>query len=211
MSNGMNADSVRFTPSEASADGPIEMVCAAQFAPWHGIDRLLAGMAMASPDVRQNVVLHLAGEGDVIAQYKAFVQEFGLENQVRFYGRLTSEQLTPLFARSHIAIGSLAMHRIGLEQLAVLKNREYCLRGIPFVFAGEDMDFPAALPFVRQLPSGDEPLALEPLLAFARSCAAEAGLRQRAREYGETQLPWTRKMADLAPFLGSLVRKSSAR
>ena len=204
MPNGMNAESIAFTPFKRSGEAEIEMVCAAQFAQWHGIDRILAGMALADDATRQGVLLHLAGEGDVVASYKQFVDEFKLGAHVRFYGRLNADELTPLFERSHIAIGSLALHRIGLEQLAVLKNREYCLRGIPFVFAGTDLDFPAELPFVHTFAANDDPVSLASLREFAVTSSANGALREQARSYGEHQLSWRRKMKQLANFLGSL-------
>jgi glycosyltransferase involved in cell wall biosynthesis len=204
MPNGMNAESIEFTPHVPSGEAAIEMVCAAQYAPWHGIDRILAGMALAEPSARDGVLLHLAGEGDVVASYKSFVAEFGLDEHVRFHGRLTAEQLTPLFARSHIAIGSLALHRINLRQLAVLKNREYCLRGIPFVFAGEDLDFTGDLPFVKTFSANDEPISLTALRDFATATAGDPHLRQQARAYGEHQLSWRTKMKGLSTFLASL-------
>jgi glycosyltransferase involved in cell wall biosynthesis len=204
MSNGMNAESVQFTPHMPSGETTVELVCAAQYAPWHGIDRVLAGMAMADEVTRNGVLLHLAGEGEIVASYKRFVDEFGLAKHVRFHGRLSAEQLAPLFERSHVAIGSLALHRIGLRQLAVLKNREYCLRGIPFVFAGEDVDFPSDLPFVSTLPANDDPIPLTALREFAQRTSAQPTLRQDARAYGEHQLAWRNKMKGLASFLGSL-------
>lgn len=204
MPNGMNGESVTFTPFRPSGEATFEMVCAAQYAPWHGIDRLLAGMALADPSTRDGVLLHLAGDGDVVASYQSFVDEFALGAHVRFHGRLTADELTPLFERSHIAIGSLALHRLGLAQLAVLKNREYCLRGIPFVFAGEDMDFPPDLPFVATVPATDEPISLAALREFGAQCSAERDLRMQTRRYGEQQLAWRTKMRGLATFLTSL-------
>ena len=204
MPNGMNAESIVFTPFAPSGKANIEMVCAAQFAQWHGIDRVLAGMAMADASTRDGVLLHLAGEGEVVASYRSFVQEFGLSENVRFHGRLTADELTPLFARSHIAIGSLALHRIGLRQLSVLKNREYCLRGIPFVFAGKDLDFPETLPFVDTFAANDDPIPLATLRAFAGRVSGDPGLRATVRAYGEEHLSWHTKMKELAAFFESL-------
>ncbi len=204
MSNGINAESVEFTPFTGMSDAGLEMVCAAQYAPWHGIDRLLAGIAIASESDRDGVLLHLAGEGDVLNSYRTFVSEFGISNNVRFYGRLGAAELAPLFARSHIAVGSLALHRIGLTQLAVLKNREYCLRGIPFVFAGNDVDFSDTLPFVHTVPANDSPVSLNELRRFAARTQGQSGIRKDARSYGELNLSWNRKMAQLAEFLRTL-------
>jgi glycosyltransferase involved in cell wall biosynthesis len=204
MSNGMNAESVAFTPFKASGEAQVEMVCAAQYAQWHGIDRLLAGIAIADEATRDGVLLHLAGEGEIVASYRSFVEDFGIAKHVRFHGRLTAEQLTPLFERSHVAIGSLALHRIGLQQLAVLKNREYCLRGIPFVFAGEDMDFGAELPFVSTFAANDEPISLAAIREFVAQTSFTPQLRSEIRAYGEQQLAWRTKTKGLAGFLGSL-------
>jgi glycosyltransferase involved in cell wall biosynthesis len=206
MSNGMNAESVPFTPAAhtTGASGIVEMICAAQFAHWHGIDRILAGMALTDPGQRNRMLLHLAGEGDVVPAYRDFVREFGLGGQVNFHGRLSRDELTPLFARSRIAIGSLALHRIGLSQLAVLKNREYCLRGIPFVFAGEDVDFDSSLPFVRTFAQSDDPILPSDLLQFAEEAGKSGGTRAGIRKYGEERLSWRTKMRGLAEFLSTL-------
>lgn len=207
MSNGIDPDSLPLSPASSKTD-EINLLCAAQFAPWHGIDRLIEGLSLL-PD-RRGIRLHLAGEGGELTRYRLLVEKNGLENHVIFHGRVDSAQLEELGKICQVAIGSLALHRLGLTQFCVLKNREYCLRGIPFVYAGEDVDFSPDLPFVRVFPANDEPIDFAKLIDFALWVTARPLIREEARHYALTHLSWYRKVEGLVKFLQAVHRKRAS-
>jgi hypothetical protein len=110
----------------------------------------------------------------------------------------TGRALDELFDHSDIAIASLGMHRIGLESASSLKTREYCARGIPFVFAGTDDSFKESFPFALRIPVGDDPVDLSKVLADYQTMLGQiddpAG---QMRSYAFANLSWHTRMSEI--------------
>ncbi len=207
MPNGADAQSIPFTPPVLAADR-VELLCVASFYPWHGIDRLIVGFA-AEPEV-QNVHLHLVGDGPTLPDVRQLAEQAGVSARVHFHGAVPVRELGPWYAKAHVAIGSLAPHRVGLRELAALKHREYALRGIPMVLAGGDADFPATLPWLRQLVADDSWISPRTLRAMALAWSNPARRRQ-IRAWAEANITWEVKMPRLIEFLdGCRVRNTRA-
>ncbi len=190
----------------ALPDEAIHMLCAAHFSPWHGVDRLLHGMA--AYDGPQRFILHLAGIGESLPQYLDLVRRLNLENQVRFHGRLDQDELYKLAATCHLGVGSLARHRAGMAEHAALKHREYCLQGLPFFFGGRDVDFDPLPDFALSVPQNDAPIDMAPLAALARLPEEHPEVRALMRRYGEEHLSWRSKCGRLHEFLHNCAARS---
>jgi len=207
MSNGIDTASIsmmipHYHPNE------LHLFCASHFSSWHGIDRLIKGFAQF--ENRSSITLHLAGEGPEVKRYEEMVQQYHLEERVIFHGRLNKNQIDQITQYCQIAIGSLALHRIHLNQFCVLKNREYCLRGIPFVYAGEDVDFHPDLPFIRIFPANEEPIDVQVLVDFADEIKRHPEIREQERKYAIDHLQWNKKIKQLVGFLDGLVSVGSS-
>jgi glycosyltransferase involved in cell wall biosynthesis len=205
MPNGADPATIPFTPPQL-APGRVDLVCVASFYPWHGIDRLIAGFA-AEPEVR-DVHLHLVGDGVAMAGLQRLAHDLGVADRVHAHGRQPVQALDPWYAKAHVAIGSLAPHRVGLRELAALKHREYALRGLPMVLGGGDADFPASLPWLRVLPADDSPVSPRALRAFALGWT-DVRRRGQIRQWAETHLSWSVKVPPLIDFLQTIAAGSS--
>lgn len=202
IANGRSPEGL--PPCDGPADAnEIHLFCAARFAPWHGMDRIIDGLAAYSGPVP--VMLHLAGDGDVLGTYRQRVENQVLQDKVVFHGHLGREDLTRLAECCHAALGSLAYHRIGLGEISALKHREYAVQGIPFVYAGKDMDFPPNLPFVHVVTLDESPVNIEAIVRFALATHATKDQRCDERKYAMEHLGWNIKMAALGTFLESIV------
>jgi glycosyltransferase involved in cell wall biosynthesis len=197
MPNGADPRTIPFT-TPALATDRVDLLCVASFYPWHGIDRLIVGFA-AEPDV-QDVHLHLVGDGPTLPALRTLVHEAGLTHRVHFHGHVPVKDLGAHYAKAHVAIGSLAPHRVGLRELAALKHREYVLRGLPMILAGGDADFTSALPWFRQLPADDSPVSPRMVRALAHAWSHEARRRQ-IRQWAESHVSWDAKIPALLTFL----------
>lgn len=199
MPNGCDAADVTPIPRAApDPTGRVRVGVAATFAPWHGVERLLHGMAQ--PNGRR-IVLDLAGHGVELPRYRALAESLGLADRVRVHGHLEPPALRALASRWHVALGTLRAHVLHLTEVSALKHREYCLQGMPFLFAGADPDFPPGLPFVEIVPSTDAPIAPEAVLALADRAARVPRLHEAARVYGATRITWDAKAGNLVDFL----------
>ncbi|WP_167815927.1 glycosyltransferase, partial [Methanocorpusculum sp. GPch4] len=129
----------------------IHVLCVAVVALWHGIDRLIRGMHEYSGD--KTINLHIVGDGPELQNLKSLTSELHLESHVIFHGFKSGADLDAMFDQCHIAIGGLADFRRGLKEVSLLKNREYCARGIPFVLVAKDIDFPDEWAYTLHVPA----------------------------------------------------------
>lgn len=128
--------------------------------PWHGTDKLV-DLARRLPDWRLDLV------GPTSADLP------GLPSNIHAHGLLDTDAYQPLLEAADVALGSLAMHRAGINEASPLKVREYLGAGLPSVIGYRDTDFPDGADFLLQLPNtGDNMTQAAALLpAFAERWA----------------------------------------
>ncbi|MEZ4287925.1 MAG: glycosyltransferase [Polyangiales bacterium] len=144
----------------------------------------------------------MAGDGPASSELKALAETRGLTDEVVFHGIVRGRALDALFDRADIAVGSLAMHRIGLEQTSSLKNREYCARGIPFIAATDDVSFCDAN-FMLRVPEGEAPIDILSVMNASRDVLSDVVATARSmRQFAQTQLSWKKRMAEVLDVVG---------
>ena len=63
---------------------------------------------------------------------------------------------------------------MGLTEASVLKAREYCAWGIPFIITCTDPDFSDDFPFILRIPADETPVDLETVIEFAHSACKDS-------------------------------------
>jgi len=96
--------------------------------PWQGVDKLLF-LAHAFPDMG----IHIIG-------YDHIDGVNSLPDNIKLYGYLKTEEYREILAGMDCAIGSLALHRIKLNESSPLKTRECLALGLPMVLPYKDTD-----------------------------------------------------------------------
>jgi glycosyltransferase involved in cell wall biosynthesis len=203
IGNGFDVASVPARQPPAYTGDDLHLLCVANVSRWHGLDRLFRGLATYNETPK--VILHIAGDGAELPHLQQLTDELGISDRVVFHGFITGEALDALFDQCHLAVGSLGNHRKGLTQTSELKGREYCARGIPYITACGDPDFPADFPYILHLPPDESPIKIDQVLAFAKEVCADPDHPQRMRRYAEEHLDWSVKMKKLKDFLEALV------
>lgn len=173
---------------------------------WHGLDRLLKGLA----DYQGNIPweLHIAGVAGYSIQ--KLVQTLKVTDHVFFHGYVTGKDLDMLFDISDLAIGTLGMHRKKLSQGSTLKVREYMARGIPFMISYEDGDLSPHLPYVFTAPPDDSPIDMYEVTRFTKELYSTHGneLSGNMRTYALEHIDYRVKIRKLMNFILSLSRSS---
>lgn len=93
---------------------------------WHGIDKIHQ-LAKKLP----NFDFHVVGTNEI-------------DNPVvnlKQYGFLNENEYLKIINKSDVAIGTLALHRKGMNEACPLKTREYLKYGIPTIIGYKDSDF----------------------------------------------------------------------
>lgn len=208
IGNGINVKSCSLRQPPKFNNHKIDLLFVASVNRWHGLDRLIQGLAIYNGPTK--ITLHIAGDGTELPTIQKLTNELGIANQVIFYGFKTGEDLDLLFNTCHIAVGSLGMHRIGLTEASILKAREYCSRGIPYIIACADPDFQDDFPYIYRIPSDESPVDIEKVIEFAKRVYADPYHPQKMRAYAVEHLDWSVKMKKLKTFLETLVDESKS-
>lgn len=206
IGNGIQVSSVPVrTPPEYDGKN-LDLLCVAQVAKWHGLDRLIRGMADYNGNV--NVRLHIVGDGSELVNLKKLVTDLKLGDSVFFHGFKTGKELDAFFDKCHIAVGSVGAHRKGVTETSELKAREYCARGIPFFCSVPDADFPEDFPYALRVPSVEETIDMNKILTFVKSVCCDQRHPHIMREYALENLDWSIKMKRLVGFLERIISSS---
>lgn len=203
--NGIDVNSVPIRTPTPFDGKNLDLLCVAQVAKWHGLDRLIKGIAQYRGNV--NVRLHVVGDGSEISYLKRLVAGHKLENSVIFHGFKTGKELDGFFDKCHIAVGSIGTHRKGMVQTSQLKTREYCARGIPFCFSAEDDDFSSEMPYVFRVPADESSIDVSGLVCFTSNILADPQHSSKMRNYAQEHLDWKVKTRRLVRFLNEVLLK----
>lgn len=168
---GNGIDLARIEPREPlEPSGCINLVCAANYEYWHGMDRMLYGLhEYHAQRGERKVQLHLAGGGSALGLLKKLADKLGLSESVSFYGPLASEELDRLYDACDLGIECLGVHRRNSAGYVTtsIKSKEYLAKGLPFIFAGSlDVADPILDEYVLQVPSDDSPIDINEIVRF---------------------------------------------
>ena len=169
ISNGIDFDSVRMKKGSHHPANELHLIGVAEIHRWHGFDRVIRGLAdyYATPK-ETKVFFHVVGyffSPVEEAEITEIIKTHHLEPYVILYGKKHGKELDEIFDQCDFGIGSLGRHRVGIEHIKTLKNREYAARGIPFVYSETDTDFDK-MPYVLKVPANETAVKIEDIIQF---------------------------------------------
>lgn len=171
--------------------------------PWVGIDILLNSLAGYSGSRKLKVYL----VGPLSEEVSALVSQNNLSETVVLTGEKRGKELDAYFDECHIAIGTLAMQRVQLNEHSSLKVLEYASRGIPFVISYEETNFAPVkdfAPYYLQTTYNGKSIDLNTVVSFAEKVAQNPSHPQEMRSLAEQYLDFSVKMKGLKDFLETL-------
>ena len=171
ISNGIDFDSVPIKQIINDTSKELNLIGVAEIHKWHGFDRLVKGLAAyyAQPQeytVRFHIVGYFYSEENE-KEFRQFIADKGMESYVILYGKKHGKELDDIFNMCDFGVGSLGRHRVGIQKIKTLKNREYAARGIPFTYSETDSDFDER-PYVLKAPADETPVDISSIINFYR-------------------------------------------
>lgn len=169
ISNGIDFNSVKVKTIVNDTSKELNLIGVAEIHRWHGFDRLIKGLSLyySQPHdliVRFHVVGYFFSTGFEVA-FNKIISDHHMEEYVILYGKKHGEELDDLFNKCDFGIGSLGRHRVGIDKIKTLKNREYAARGIPFIYSETDSDFDRR-PYVLKVPADESPVNIHEIISF---------------------------------------------
>lgn len=190
VANGVDVDSIAPTAFVPFDGRELRLAfMASSHAVWHGTDRLLAMLRTyrGKVPIRVDMVGHGSGTPGT-------EERVGPAATIFHHGMRSGADLDAVLAGATVGVSTLAFHRTGLRQAAVLKTREYLARGLPTVIGYDDVDVPDDTPFVLRVSKDDAPLSAEALLAFAERVSSRRDLAKDVRGFASAALDWRVKI-----------------
>jgi glycosyltransferase involved in cell wall biosynthesis len=211
INNGIQLDDVKIKKEKKK--NYLNLLSIAHMGFWHGYDRIIKGLyEYYKTNPEKEIYYHCVGEGSDLENLKTLVRKLSLEKYVIFHGTKTGEDLDKVIDECDIALGSLGFHRTGLTGGSPLKAREYCARGIPFVIAYEDWDFPETFPFVYRIPKDDTPVDVSQVIKWYENLIKEhPNYSMDMRRYAEENLSWDAKMKPVIEKIKELAEEKERK
>ena len=193
ISNGIDFDSVKMKTTINDTSKELNLIGVAEIHEWHGFDRLVKGLAEYYSNPQSYFVkFHVVGyffSTEIENEFKKIISDNHMEDFVILYGKKHGEELDRLFNKCDFGIGSLGRHRVGIDKIKTLKNREYAARGIPFIYSETDSDFDTR-PYVLKVPADESPVIIEDIIDFyKRNSMSPIQIRDSIKE-----LSWKHQM-----------------
>jgi hypothetical protein len=143
---GDGIDLEEVAPLPPAGNGTPILVCfATKPFPWIALDKIFF-LASKFPSWRIEIIGLSLDQGNWI----------NVPDNVLFHGFLGKDVYHQILASADVAIGTLGLHRIGLNEMAPLKLREYLAYGLPSITAYRDTDFYEGAPFILDLPNEED-------------------------------------------------------
>lgn len=172
ISNGIDFDNVKMKTTINDTSKELNLIGVAEIHEWHGFDRLVKGLADYYSKPQDYIVrFHVVGyffSSVIENDFKAIISSYHLEKYVILHGKQHGEELDELFNLCDFGIGSLGRHRVGIQKIKTLKNREYAARGIPFIYSETDNDFDNK-PYVLKAPADETTIDIDSIISFYRN------------------------------------------
>lgn len=207
IGNGIDVDSIPLRNPPLYDGTELSLIFVSGYpSPWHGVDRIIRGIANYSGSV--NINLYIIGP--VVPEVKSLVNKLRVKKNVLFLGCQYGEELDRWFDICHIAVGCLGVHRKKMNQATALKTREYIARGIPFILSEQDIDLinkKDISPYYLKVQTNDEAINIEKVLKFADKVLHINKHNMNMREFAKQNLDMSVKMKELKDFFMTLLSR----
>lgn len=198
ISNAINFSDIPVKPRVNDTRSVFTFVAVAEMQAWHGLDRMIRGLAAYKGD--RAARFHIVGEapGSEKKLLLRLAQKLSLADTVLFHGGLAGEELHRIVHAADMGIASLGRHRCGISHIKTLKNREYAAYGLPFAYAETDEDF-EHMPYIFKVPADESAVDVQGLMAFHDGLPLSP---QQIRSSIEDSLSWRVQMHKVVQALG---------
>lgn len=198
INNGVNTEKIKSRENYGSKDGVFRMVTVGTLFPYHGYDRVLAGLKDCKEEVDGHPVeFHIVGASQTIDELKEQAQKLGLK-RVIFHGMKTTDELNEMYEDFDVGLGCLALHRRNADIDTTLKIIEYYCRGVPVVTSGKSPYKDPAVTIC--VPDGEEAVNINRL--YRKWKNIDKDKQQKLSEQAKKEFSWNFIMKQLLMACG---------
>lgn len=183
-------------------EGKIVLLAVSSMQKWNAYERIILGIKKYYENHgTTDIIFKLVGEGADTNYYKRLVRENHLEDKVFFLGRLEGEALDREYNTADIGAGTLGMFKVNLENATAIKAREYCTRGIPFIYGYNDLGFCGNEEYVLKVSNDEQLIDMNEVIEWYSSIKEQKDLALKMRTKAKKEFTWETLLKPVINYL----------
>lgn len=197
ITNGVDIDIIKQRKPKSYNPNEIVILGVAGMQIWHGFDRIIEGLSQyyKSNDAKPGITFIAAGEGPYKEKWIQLANKYGISEHVKFVGVKTGSELEELYNEADIGVGSLGLHLVmDYPHVSILKTREYCAKGLPFLTTDKDYLFNNKdFNYSMIVNDDDSPIEMKEIVEFLSRFNNEApvDVLKNMRQYAMEHIQWS--------------------
>lgn len=195
IGNGIEVSSQKILKYRDFNEDKINLIGVANVSKWHGYDRVIMGIAeYIRITKKNNVKFYIVGDGNEISNLIKLSSKLHISDSIKFFGFKKDKELDKIYELADIGIGPLSNKRKNMIDSSALKNREYCSKGLPFIYAGYDSDF-KDFKYSLQINDDETPVDILKVIEFIKNIKTQKkDYIIDMRKYAQKKLDWAKKI-----------------
>ena len=205
IDNGISLNDIKIQEKKREIENTIRLIFVAAYSPWHGVDRIVKSLdeyyktkKISDPEI----ILKLVGSGDSLTEVIQTEYFSRVKSHIELLGPRHGKELDDLYDESDVAISSLGMFRIGLVNGSTLKTKEYCAKGIPFIYAYKEKLIDDSFKYARRFENDDSLIDMNSIIEFYYGIE-ESNYSQIMRKFAE-KYEWKSQIKEFLSKLNSI-------
>lgn len=206
--NGVDLHRVKQVAGTYSSDR-IVLLGVAYMQRQHGYERLIAGLKeyYDKACINRKVYLNLVGDGPEKKIYQKLVEQYQLQEYVKFYPTMTGEELDVLYDQSDIALAAFGFYKVGVyHSNSSLKACECLAKGLPFAtgctIAGIEND----CPYMFLFPNDKSVVSIEKIISKfdelrGKECKSKSDLSDEIRRFAKLKVSMEKVMKPITDYI----------
>lgn len=202
IENGVDVE--LFNPKHYKKTKDLHIVFVGKVARWHGLDRVIEGIKdYYKQEVSKKIYFHIIGSDadGTLKMCQKLTKRYELEDYVLFEGPKYGAESDKYFDIAEVAIASLGDHRRGVNNISLLKIKEYMARGIPFVYSMNDNMIDSSWEFCLKIPSDDSPVDINQLINFVETIEWD-NTTMKMRSICRKSMGWEAQLSKALHYFG---------
>lgn len=201
LQNGINVEE-HVVRNVRKKDMQINLLAVAGFSSYLGFERVLEGLYLyyRNPK-RYDFHFYMVGEGYEKRNYIHLVKEYGLDQHVEFCGIKTGKALDWYYDNADIGIAPMGMYKVGIDSATPIKTREYCSRGMPFVYGYNDDGFTGQESYVHKISNSPKPLDMKEVISLYERTVEKKNIIDEMRSYAEEKFSWDVLLKEVVEYM----------
>ena len=181
----------------------IELLAVANLNKGDGYERVIEGINIYyQKGGTYNFHFNIIGDGLEKNNYIKTIKEYGLEKSIQCCGIKRGKELDWYYDNADIGISPFGLYKYNSGEIASgpIKTREYCARGLPFVFGYNEMGFSGDEIYTEKFSNSSEPVDMNRVVELYERTVDRQDVIDMMKQKVKKNFTWDTIMNDIINF-----------